>query len=70
MLSDFSLKAVVKAVFRPIRWLLGYEDDEDSTGPVNLYVCQVVYEVKSQTQWLMKFFVSLHLDALLKVRVL
>ena len=36
-------------------------------SPVNLYVGQVVYEVESQTEWLMTFLVSQHLDALLKV---
>ena len=36
-------------------------------SPVNLYVGQVVYEVECQTEWLMTFLVSQHLDALLKV---
>ena len=36
-------------------------------SPVNLYVGQVVYEVKSQNKWLMRFLVAQHLDALLKV---
>ena len=36
-------------------------------SPINLYVGQVVYEVKHQTEWLMKFMVAQHLDALLKV---
>ena len=31
--TQFSLKAIVKALMKPIRWLLGYNDDEDSTGP-------------------------------------
>ena len=31
--TQFSLKAIVKAVLRPIRWLLGYEADEDGTAP-------------------------------------
>ena len=36
-------------------------------SPVNLYVGQVVYEVKCQNKWLMRFLVAQHLDALLKV---
>ena len=35
-------------------------------SPVNLYVGQVVYEVKNQNKWLMRFLVAQHLDALLK----
>ena len=31
MLSDFSLKAIVKAVLRPIQWLLGYCDNQEET---------------------------------------
>ena len=30
-LSEFSLKAIVKAVFKPIKWLLGYCDDQEMT---------------------------------------
>ena len=32
--THFSLKAIIKAVMKPIKWLLGYNDDEDSTGPL------------------------------------
>ena len=32
--TQFSLKAIVKALLRPIRWLLSYDDDEDGTGPL------------------------------------
>ena len=35
MLSDFSLKAIVKAVLRPIKWLLGYCDDQEMTDIVD-----------------------------------
>ena len=38
--TQFSLKAIVKAVLRPIRWLLGYEDDEDSTSPEQVPLSQ------------------------------
>ena len=33
ILTKFSLKAIVKALIKPIRWLLGYNNDEDSTSP-------------------------------------
>ena len=36
-------------------------------SPVNLYVGQVVYEMKCHNKWLMRFLVAQHLDALLKV---
>ena len=35
MLSDFSLKAIVKAVLRPVKWLLGYCDDQEMTNIVD-----------------------------------
>ena len=35
MLSDFSLKAIVKAVLKPIKWLLRYCDDQEMTDIVD-----------------------------------
>ena len=41
--------------------------DETGQSPVNLYVGQIVYEIKQQNEWLMRFMVAQHLDALLLV---
>ena len=36
-------------------------------SPINLYVGQVIYEVKQQNEWLMKFMVAQRLNPLIKV---
>lgn len=44
-------------------------DNAPGLSPVNLYVGQVVYEMKCHNKWLMRFLVAQNLDALLQVYI-